>query len=501
MRRKRRSERLWRKMESAQGNVEQNEKRAPQMKIGADFERGRIAAGSNALGGFTAMMVLRRKMFFCFFSACFLIALYCAACPDSAAADSYDMRGAVARALERNFAVSVAEESAMAAESGRQAARGAFGPALGTTYEYQRRQHRAAPGATREQDKDLFTWRIWLRQNIFSGFSTLNAYQKSVLQKENADSNIARARLELIGTVQENFLRLLQAAENTRSAKDSLERLRSQLKVTTAFYEVGLKPRLDVLQADVDVATAEDFLLQAVNAYETQLSRLNTLLILPVEAEIKYTGSLAHIPFTRNFEECLKTALAKRPDLRMAQKTVIIADKDVGLAGSDFFPKINVEGGWATQGDKPAAAGSENMPDRYGAWSLGISGEWTAFSGGSTYYGVRQAKRMRNRFAAEEMDLRQEISHDVKSRLLKISETEKRIKVAQKGLEQAREAYRMADALYQAQAGIFIDVLDAQAKLTQAEATLTSAQADYLIALARLHVAMGEENPALLPTQ
>jgi outer membrane protein len=83
--------------------------------------------------------------------------------------------------------------------------------------------------------------------------------------------------------------------------------------VTKAFYKVGLKPRLDVLQAEVDVATAEDFLLQAINSYETQLSRLNTLLILPVEADIAYTGSLAYIPFTRSFEDCLKTAYTKRP--------------------------------------------------------------------------------------------------------------------------------------------------------------------------------------------
>lgn len=419
----------------------------------------------------------------------------------AAPAGTYDMKDAVAHALERNFTISAAEEAANAAESGRLAARGAFGPSLGTTYDYQRRQHDRASGATREQDKSLFTWRIWLRQNVFAGFSTLNAYQKAALQKENADSGVSKARLELIGTVQENFLRLLQAAENTRSAKDSLERLRSQLKVTTAFYEVGLKPRLDVLQAEVDVATAEDFLLQAINNYETQLSRLNTLLVLPVEADTAYTGSLAYIPFTRNFEECLKVAFIKRPDLIMAQKAVSIADKDVGIAGSEFFPRLNAEGGWSTQGDTFAAAGSPNLPDNYNAWSAGLSAEWTAFSGGTTYYGVRQAKQSKSRLAAEEMNLRQEISHDIKSRLLKIAETTKRIKVAQKGLEQAKEAYRMADALYQTQVGIFIDVLDAQAKLTQAEATLTGAQADYLIALAGLHVAMGEENPALLPIQ
>ena len=413
----------------------------------------------------------------------------------------FDLKGAVARALRENFTITAAGDAAMAAESGRQAARGAFGPSLGTTYEYQRRQHRMAPGATREQDKDLFTWRLWLRQNVFAGFATLNAYQKAALQKENAESGVVKARLELIGTVQENFLRLLQARENTRSARDSLERLKSQLKVTTAFYEVGLKPRLDVLQAEVDVATAEDSLLQAINTYETQQSRLNTLLLLPVESDVTYIGNLDFIPFTRTFEECLKMAFDRRPDLRMAEKTVAIAEKDVGIAKSGFYPKIDAEANWSTQGDTFAAAGSDNLPAPSHAWSFGLSGEWTAFSGGTTFYGVRQARQTKNRYAAEAMDLKQEISHDVKSRLLKISETAKRIKVTQKGLEQAKEAYRMADALYQAQAGIFIDVLDAQAKLTQAEANLTGAQADYLIAVAQLHVAVGEENPALLPIQ
>ncbi|CAK7009378.1 MAG: hypothetical protein DELT_00382 [Desulfovibrio sp.] len=417
------------------------------------------------------------------------------------AAAHYEMKTAVTRALEENFSVQAAQEAAKAAESGRLSARGGFGPSLGSSYDYQRRQHRVAAGASREQDKDLFTWKLWLRQNVFSGFATLNSYQKSVLEKENAQYGIAKARLELIGTVQENFLRLLQAAENKRSAEDSLSRLKSQLKVTRAFYEVGLKPSLDVLQAEVDVATAEDSLLQTINAYETQLSRLNTLLVLPVEADIAYEGSLAYIPFTRTFEECLQTAYNKRPDLVMAGKAVSIADKDVSIARSEFYPKINAEGSWSTQGDSFKAGGSENLPERFNAWGFNITGEWTAFSSGTTYYDVRQAKQNKSRMAAEEMNLKQEVAHEVKSRLLKIGEAAKRIKVAQKGLEQAKAAYRMADALYQAQVGIFIDVLDAQAKLTQAEATLTGAQADYLTAISSLHVAIGEENPALLPIQ
>ena len=424
-----------------------------------------------------------------------------ASLPKAADLDTYSMSRAVAQALEENFTISAAMSEAMASESGRKSVRGSFGPALGTTYGYQHYQHRKTAGSTRERDRDLYTWQVWLRQNVFSGFATLSSYQKAVLQKDNADSGIAKARLELIGTVQENFLRLLQARENVRNAEDSLKRLSSQLKVTKAFYEVGLKPRLDVLQAEVDVATAEDFLLQTTNTYETQVSRLNTLLVLPVEGATSYTGSLDFIPFTRSFEDCLEIALRKRPDLIMATKAVAIAGKDVTIARSGFYPKIDAQGTWSSQGDTPSAARSDILTTHYNEWTFGVSGEWNAFQWGTTYHGVQQAKQTKNRLQAEENNLRQEVTYDIKARLLKLSEAAKRIKVAQKGLEQAKEAYRMADALYQAQAGIFIDVLDAQSKLTQAEAALTGAQAEYLIAFALIHVAIGEENPALLPIQ
>ena len=46
----------------------------------------------------------------------------------------------------------------------------------------------------------------------------------------------------------------LKSRADVKSNKDSVARLDSQLKVTRAFYDVGLRPRLDVLQAESDLA-------------------------------------------------------------------------------------------------------------------------------------------------------------------------------------------------------------------------------------------------------
>ena len=412
------------------------------------------------------------------------------------AKESYTLQQAVETALERNFTIKAAEAGHKSAQEGTRAARSAFGPVLGTGYDYNRRQHGISPSGSL-QDKELFAWRAYLTQNVFAGFATLADYQKAALQEESSRAGIDQARLELIRTVQEHFFTYLKAQRNVISAKDSLERLRSQQSSSQAFYDVGVSPRIDVLQADVDVSTAESALLVAENTVATERARLNTLLLLPIDANVEYKGKLEYMPFLRTLDSCLQQAYRRRPDLIMAEKSVQMAEKDIMKAQSGFYPTISAEGGWGTLGNNALASGSPNAHTRFSEWTVGVYAEWPVFEWGKTYFQTRQATSARSKVRAEADNLRQEVGFMVKERLLAMSEAAKRIKVAQKAVEQATEAYRMASARYRQQVGTMTDVLDAQAKLSMAEASLAGALADYNIAMSSLYAAIGEENPGL----
>ena len=411
-----------------------------------------------------------------------------------------DMGQAVAYALGQNQTLESAKEQAMAAESGRKSSRGAFGPALSTSYGFEHTSPTSNynyMGMGFEQDDSLYTWTVSVNQSIFTGFRLLAQYQKAALQRDYYNSAQFETELSLISNVQENFLTLLKARENVKSAQDSLTRLQDQLRVTTAFYDVGLRPRLDVLQAQVDAADAENVLLQAQNALAVQEARMNTLLNLPVEAPITYVGSLDYLPFDATLEQCLTTAYRLRPDVRMASKTVEMAQQDKRIAASNFYPQITGYFNTQSTGDTPKAAGSEYIRTDYHQWNIGVVADWSLFEWGQTFYAVQQARHLVSSARADESALHEEVAYEIKSYLLNISEARKRIKVAQYGLTQAKEAYRVALARYEAQVGTNTDLLDAQAKLSMAEASLTQAQADYLIALSVLYAAMGIPNPTL----
>ncbi len=407
-----------------------------------------------------------------------------------------DMGQAVAYALGQNQTLESAREQSLAADSGRKSSLGSFGPALSTSYGFDH-THPAPRYMGMQQDESLYTWTVSVNQAIFTGFRLLAEYQKAALQRDYYYSAQFDTELDLIATVQENFLSLLQAKENVTSAQDSLTRLQDQLRVTTAFYDVGLRPRLDVLQAQVDASEAENVLLQSQNTLATLEARLNTLLNLPVEAPVAYVGSLDYIPFDASLEQCLTTAYRLRPDIRMASKTVEMAQQDKRIAASNFYPQINGYFNTQSVGDTPLAAGSDNIRTGYHQWNIGVVADWSLFEWGRTFYSVQQAGHLVSSTQADEKALHEEVAYEVKARLLKIGEARKRIKVAQYGLTQAKEAYRVAMARYEAQVGTNTDLLDAQAKLSASEASLTQAQADYLIALSVLYSSMGVANPTL----
>jgi outer membrane protein len=415
------------------------------------------------------------------------------------AAEQITLIDAVNRALAANPTLHSAKAAGDAAEAGRKSARGAFGPALSASYGYSRSLQESQPAMRTSTAPygGMFEAGISVNQNLFTGFRLLSTYQKAALEAESRQLNHRLAQLNLTASVQSTFLNYLQAVDNVRSQRDSLTRLKEQLQITKASFDVGLRPNLDVLQAEVDVSRAESLLITAENAQETHKAQLNTLLGLPVTAALDYVGILSHVPFDMGLEQCLDTAYKRRPDLGVAAKAVAIAGKDARIAQSQYYPQVNAYYAMTNFGDNPGLQHVHKDGYSSSRREIGVMGTWTAFEWGRTFFADQQARFVESQLRADEASLKLNVGFDVKSKLLAARDAEKLISVATKGLEQAQEAYKQAQARYRAQVGTNFDVLDASANLTAAETTLTGAKAGYLTALSALYAAMGELKPDL----
>lgn len=408
-------------------------------------------------------------------------------------AATYTMEEAVRQALESNPGVESSRQSVDAAESGRKAARSAFGPRVSSTYAYTR-YNEDRPS---RHEHNAYTWSVGASQPLFTGFNLLNSYQKAALQKDNQVFQLDNTRLNIVVEVQTQFLAYLQAEENIRSTERSLERARAQLALALASYNVGVRPRLDVLQAELDVSRTQATLIQNQNSRDIYRARLNTLLNLPVDAPAEYVGDLQTVPFDLTLERCLELAFRQRPDLLMAQKSVEIAEKDLGITRSSFYPQLSAALDWNTAGHHPDAAGGRYTPTGYSEWQLGLTATWDIFTSGKRWFATRQATSQIAALEAQLQSAFNDSAYEVKSSLLNTQDAKRMIEVAERSVVSALESYNDAKMRYELQLGTNLDLLTAQSDLATAELSLISAKTDYLTALSRLYVAIGEIHPDL----
>jgi len=408
----------------------------------------------------------------------------------------FDMERCVKRAIAYNPQLEAIRAQLTGSEYGRRASIGKFLPTLSGSYGYSYYDRKYYYS----NDEDDWVAAVNLTQPVFQGFGLLANWQRAELTKESTAAQVKDVELALISNVQTNFLSLLKARQDVKSAQDSVARLESQLKVISAFYDVGLRPKAEVLDAEVDLANAHQELLRAQNNVSQQMTRLNALLNIPLETPVDYVGELKQIPFQpMTFTDGLKRAYEARPDLIVGKKAVEIAQKDSTIAASNMYPKVNAQWNYVNRGVDAGLDKGDTYPYEYKEyWTMGVTASMDIFNWGTDYYGVKQADETVKQLEAQLEELRLNAGYQVKTALLDLSVATDRISVAQKSVTAAEEAYRMAVARYQAQVGTNTDVLNAQSRLTASEAQLSLALSDYGTAIANLYVSMGEKNLGLI---
>jgi outer membrane protein len=106
---------------------------------------------------------------------------------------------------------------------------------------------------------------------------------------------------------------------------------------------------------------------------------------------------------------------------------------------------------------------------------------------------VGEAYANQQRLIAEEKDLRQQITLEVRRSLLDLRRANESIRVSEQTEVQARENLALAEGRYQAGVGNIIEVTDAQTSMTSARASTIQALYDFKTALAQLERAVGRD--------
>lgn len=425
---------------------------------------------------------------------CLLIAPAIAHAAEPAAPLS--MQESIEIALKQSAAIHSAGEGISAAESRKKEAFTGFLPTFNTYYSYMR--FNEAPQVKFEATNftpvitgtiNNYNWAVQARQPVFAGGSILSTYQISQLGEDISRFDRLSTVQDVVMDVKVSYYNILKAERIREVAGQSLEQLGSHAKVARNFFEVGLIPKNDLLQSEVQLANGTQELVRAENGLEMAKSQFNTVLRRDVNMPVSVQNILTYDPFVQNIDDCLKTAMENRPEIKSFETRRVQSGKAVDLARSEFFPTVNVVGTYGRYGDQPNVSGSSYQDSEN--WSVLAVANWNFWEWGRTKHRVDAGKSRESQSADALTMVRDRITLEVKSSYLQLREAEKRIAVAGKAITQAEENFRINQERYKEQVATTTDVIDAQTLLTRAKSDYFNALSDFNIARSRLERSMG----------
>jgi hypothetical protein len=265
---------------------------------------------------------------------CFTLSLLPQQSPAQEKEPVLTLEESIQMALERNLEVQVAKEEIRFAREGKNRARTGFLPRLSAGYEYRRLSETSTTvgGITSENaDQDQYRFTGTVAQPLFTGFETLSNYQLAKLGLDVAKIQLQRTRLDLILAVKGSYFEILRAEKISQVAEQSVRQLQEGVRVAQNFVQVGMRPKVDVLDAETRLGEAELQLIVANNDTGVAKARFNTVLRQPIDTPVAVVDVLTTQSYERSYESSQQIALQHRPELLEANKNVAIAEKEVTL--------------------------------------------------------------------------------------------------------------------------------------------------------------------------
>jgi multidrug efflux system outer membrane protein len=296
--------------------------------------------------------------------------------------------------------------------------------------------------------------------------------------------------LTLVSDVASDYFTLLQLDLELQITQNTVNTQQDSVKLSSFRLDNGVATKLDVLQAQQVLDTAN----AAIPDLERQIGQEEDAISIllgeyphgvqrghPIEEQVLPPDVPPGLP---------SSLLARRPDIREAEQTLIAANADIGVAKAEFFPQISLTGsGGGAFGRSGLFSGL--MASQNGIWSYGAQVSQPIFTGGALRGNLHLAESQHEQALTAYKQAIQQAFGDVSDALIgyqKFHEVRVRQEQTVKDLA---ESVRLSIMRYQGGTTTYLEVLDGQRSLFDAELVLAAARGNEYQSLVQLYRALG----------
>jgi outer membrane protein len=322
-------------------------------------------------------------------------------------------------------------------------------------------------------------------QLIYDFGQTSNRWSSAEASESAAAHSEHAVQVQIITNVRKAYFQARAQRDLVAVAADAVANQEMHLKQVDEEVGAGMRPEIDRVTGETNLANARVQLISAQNAYDFACATFNqTIGLSSVTAYEPGTDDMPPIiDEDAPVERLLEIALRDRPELASFAKQRLAQEKLISAARGGYGPNLQAQANLTATG--------VNFDNLGPNWWVGALLTWPIYTGGLVPGQVSEAKANLRGIQAQEDTFRLQARVDVEQAALGVRAARATLSASSLALENAKKQLQLAESRYAAGMGGVIELSDAQVTQTQAAAQEVGARFSLASARATLWGALG----------
>lgn len=305
-----------------------------------------------------------------------------------------------------------------------------------------------------------------------------------------------QSRLSMIDNVNKAYYALLLAVASKEVIEQNYDRAVFNAGIFEKQFENGTASEYDVLRSSVQVKNIEPELLQADIALKQCKLQLKILMGISTDVDIEPNLTLKEMQQEMyGYPLGADTSIADNSSLRALDIQKKMLKQTVDLRKFAWIPTLSATYNlaWMSLSNGNALKNQEFNPYS----NVGLTLSVPIFSGGSKYYGVKQAQVQLKEVEYQRENLVNSLNMQVELAIDNINREARQIATSEDGVRQAEKAYQIMQKSFEIGAASYLDLRDSELANTTAKLSYYQAIYNYLVSYSELDLLLGKgEAPA-----
>jgi len=330
-----------------------------------------------------------------------------------------------------------------------------------------------------------------IQQPLYTGGKISGAANAAEYLSDATKEDYKKDKADVLYNIKAAYWNFFRANEFKRFVDENVNQIKSHAKDAENLMKQGMLTSNDLMKVQVQLSDALVRQIDATNNVKLAMYALNNTLGLPLQTDIELISTIQISDRTwENVDTLVGKAFEKRPEVLGMNARVKAGESGLTSARGGWWPQIYLIGNYNYMRPNPRIFPTVDQFDK--TWDVTLSLSFDIWNWWQTGYQANQAQAQLAQAQEGLSMMKDGVMLEVTQSYLGVNQFKERKAVAEQGVQQAEENYRVTDDKYKIGMTSNSELLDAEVALLQARLNLTQSLVDYALSMARLSRAIGE---------